>query len=90
MKPTLHTSGEKQSRSAWSGRNVKIERGVPLPPKGKTPERYPWSIMEVGDSFLVEGANPRSHISTGANKLHPDKRFTQRKVQDGIRVWRVK
>lgn len=66
---------------------MNVEKGVPLP-EGK--RRYPYKVMEVGDSFLVEGSSLQ--VVCNANyragkKL--GKRFIARKDGEGIRVWRM-
>ena len=68
---------------------INIEKSVPIP-EGKTkPRIYPFSTMELGDSFFVKnGTSARaaaSHYSAGT-----DRKFTTRKEGEGYRVWRVK
>lgn len=71
----------------WS--DVKIEKGVPAP-RYRGRYKYPWEVLEVGDSFLV-GEGLYGTVMAGAQyqgkKL--GKRFVVRKVEDGVRVWRV-
>lgn len=69
-----------------------IESGVPVPPKGVfgRSSKYPWQLMDVDDSFMVEKGNLKSLRTTayGAGKRMGLK-FTARAVEGGVRVWRV-
>ena len=74
-----------------------VESGVPMPQKKGRYDRYkyPWRIMEVGDSFFVPGAQDldlklhrvRALISYQHSK-HPEY-FEVRVVDGGVRVWRT-
>lgn len=73
-----------------------IEKGVPLPEK-KFGNKYPFAQMEVGDSVLipfeVEGGavraqDLRARLSPSISRLAPRK-FATRRVEGGIRVWRL-
>ena len=64
-----------------------IEKGIPLP----VSVRYPYAEMEVGDSFFRLG-DQRLGMFCNLNwrwgkKLH--RRYVARKMDGGIRVWRV-
>ena len=73
-----------------------IDKNVEMP----RPDRvtYPWTNMEVGDSFLVkcDKINNRNISSTISNsgsswgKIHGGKKFATRIVEGGVRVWRTK
>lgn len=65
---------------------IKIDKGIPLPDNRN---RFPWAEMEVLDSFFIEGANHRVHYTAVPNKSHKPKKFTQRKVKGGVRIWRI-
>lgn len=70
------------------GGDVKLEKGVPLPGQKL---RYPYLEMEVGDSFFREG-DERLGMFCNLNwrwgkRLH--RKYVCRKVDGGIRVWRV-
>jgi hypothetical protein len=76
-----------------------VERGVPIPPKGYGKNIYPWRSMETGDSFMVpcpaiskETERLFNTLTKCANnhRLKTGKRFTMRRVMEGIRVWRTK
>ena len=66
-----------------------LERGLDIPER-KTGPKYPYDQLELGDSFYLEGgdlsklcnANYREWRRTG-------KKFTARKVENGVRVWRI-
>lgn len=75
---------------------LKIERGLPIPKAKRS--KYPLDRLEVGDSFLVpvppgESADKiKARVATAIQdfKDHdPYRRFTLRRVEDGIRVWTV-
>ena len=64
---------------------IKIEKGIQIPSHGNT--LYPFSEMQVGDSFACKKANVRSIASLQAKKL--GMKFTVRKQPEGYRVWRI-
>jgi len=74
-----------------------IDKGVPLTPSlvgspaGKRHNRYPWTEMAVGDSFFVEEAKPTNRLFAAASYAQRvgDRQFTCRRVDGGVRVWRV-
>jgi hypothetical protein len=70
---------------------IEIETGVPLPLDSKSgpATKYPWAKLEVGESFFV--AVPPRHFASmvvHASRTH-SRKFIQRQVDGGIRVWRV-
>lgn len=70
---------------------ITVDKNVPIPPRNLT--KYPWDTMCVGDSFVMGSAeshlNLRSQISK-RNKKHPGKSFIARRVENIIRVWRIR
>jgi len=67
-----------------------VEKNIPIPPtrkKGKWKEVV--SIMEIGDSVLVKNRLQACCLITSARSHHPDMKFTTRKIDEGIRVWRT-
>lgn len=69
--------------------SVQIERGIPVPAgRMRRFKAMPWDKMEVGESILIANANAHGY-SSNANRLYAPKRFTQKKVDGGIRVWRT-
>jgi hypothetical protein len=68
---------------------MKIEKGVPLPPKRKREATYPFANMAVGDSFLMPDfiVNATSIACTYARR--GGFKVATRKTRDGVRVWRI-
>ena len=68
---------------------VTLEKNIEIPEKQKI-AKYPYEALELGDSFYLEGgdlsklcnANYREWRRTG-------KKFTARKVENGVRLWRI-
>jgi hypothetical protein len=67
---------------------VKIDKGIEMPNKKDSRVKYPWESLEVGDSFLPS-KDITSSIISSANKRYAPKKFTQRKTEEGIRIWRI-
>lgn len=79
---------------------MKIESGIPLPPKkkgaGGRPAMYPFETLEVGQSFVVpfdsERRDPvkscRPWVSRQNRRLAP-KHFEIRHDRDGARIFRT-
>jgi len=91
---------------------VEVESGIPIPPRSYSRKtgrfqqvnfRYPWSQMDVSDSFfvpLLEGRNIRQHqvnvqvaAKTDATRSRKRRKYVTRiithKGQRGVRVWRI-
>jgi hypothetical protein len=76
-----------------------IEEDVPLPKRqgGRTGSKYPFAVLETGQSFMVpDDAEKAVNVGTlrsalGAfNKRNPGSgKFSVRKVEGGVRVWRM-
>lgn len=77
---------------------MKIEKGVDVPKssgRGR-PSKYPFSEMEVGDSLMFDGEYRNvmycqaylAAMNYGCRNY--DKKFAGRKVEGGVRIWRVK
>lgn len=71
----------------------KIEKGVPTP--HKTDRVYPFSQMEIGDSFFIPNLSTSdgryqsvSSAGRGQFKRH-NKKFSMRSENGGVRVWRI-
>ena len=67
---------------------LKVEKGVS--PPGRI-SRYPYAVLEVTDSFVIPDLSMQVVCNLNyrwGQKL--GKKFVCRKVDDGIRVWRVK
>ena len=73
-----------------------IDKNIPLAKRGyaKSPSKYPWLEMSVGDSFLSPNSegkrNPIPQMCCYWNKDHPETRFSVRSVDGGVRCWRIK
>jgi len=66
--------------------NHVIERDVAPPPPL---QRYPFSDMKIGDSFLTR--QPRNRVAAAASdygKRH-SKQFSVRRDGEQLRVWRI-
>ena len=67
--------------------SVEISKDVPLPVDKR---RYPYKVMEVGDSFFVDGGKLQvvcnNNYRTG-KKL--ERKFIARCEEGGVRVWRI-
>ena len=69
----------------------KIEKGIPVPPISYgTGNTYPFRQMKPGDSIFVAGPTSRTGAHAAFWRKTTGWQFTQRKVEGGIRVWRVK
>lgn len=66
---------------------IKIDKGVPIPPRRAGAHKYPWYDMEIGDSFFTE----EEKVRAAASKIGPrtGHRYATRAEGDGYRVWRV-
>lgn len=83
-----------------------IERGIPIPRKGRGPSteyqgRYPFRDMAIGDSFVVPCGEPFQHITqisvhnsakAYSARWSPDDpvRIATAGEPNGVRVWRVR
>ncbi len=79
--------------------NFKIEKEISIPPKYRKAKEifFPLDEMEVGDSFLVvngmetpTGRDARVALIqyASAYSKRTNKKFTTRKTDNGIRIWR--
>ena len=70
---------------------VKVDKGITMPRKHSgRPCKYPWCTMHVGDSFFITTNQKRISNTVKGTAAYAPKRFSQRKVAGGFRVWRVK
>ena len=71
----------------------KIEKNIPIPLRGGESSPFPFSKMEIGDSFLIP-INQRSKMQSRLYKYlqeNKDKAFISRRTDDNnVRVWRIK
>jgi hypothetical protein len=65
-----------------------IEKGIPLKREVRQ-GKYPFNLMEVGDSFFVECSTKKiSPLSHSFGKRH-NMKFAVRKENEGTRVFRT-
>lgn len=80
---------------------IKIDKNVPIPKKkgAGRKEKYPFSKMEITDSFLIKCSSEnlfkvQNTLNTSAHRYAgrctPTKKFKTARMDGGIRVWRVK
>jgi len=70
----------------------KIENNIPQPePHLGTKAKYPFTTMEVGQSVFIDGGKHDSNPAIAAKMYakRSGKKFTIRKIDNGVRVWRV-
>jgi hypothetical protein len=79
--------------------NIKVDKDMPIPEppkkdKGGRKEKYPWSQMDIGDSFLFPASTKTNTAYTAARtaglKFTPNRTFIMRQIGDRFRCWRVK
>lgn len=74
--------------------SVKIEKNVPVPEKAASTSQYPFSQMEVGDSFYAEKKPSTVYGSSNSfkkgKKEYYEWEFSSRKEGTGSRTWRLK
>ena len=71
---------------------IKVERGIPIPPINRGRTEYPFLLLKIGDSFLFPPNSNRSKANGAIfhfRKKHPEMKFSLRTTKDGFRVWRV-
>lgn len=64
---------------------IEIEKNIPIPTASP---KYPFSKMDVGDSFLTTEKSVRSSCVIYSKKTGV--KFSCYVVDGGVRVWRVK
>lgn len=72
--------------------NIQIEQNVPVPPRtNMKASKYPWGLMDEGDSFSVDGKSVSSMRTTAsaAGKRLGMKFIVRAEGEDSVRVWRV-
>lgn len=74
---------------------IAIDKNVPLTKTtrkshGGQPSKYPWTQMQVGDSFFVAGKTVKSFSgNTYSAGKRLGQKYSVRSVDGGIRVWRT-
>jgi len=73
---------------------MKVEKDIPMPATTiRDGYKYPLNEMDIGDSIFEPGPrnSNESKIRLSAKKYgaKTGKRFSARKVEGGVRIWRV-
>lgn len=77
---------------------VRIEKGVPIPNKcaNSGNKKYPYESMQVGDSFMIalkkddySYTQNQARASAKSASERTGHKYTTRRVEGGVRVWRV-
>lgn len=73
---------------------VVVENGIAMPDVVRGSRvKWPYEVLEVGESFLVPGEGKNLVVGVCArNKKFSERlgrRFTAKRVEGGVRVWRV-
>ena len=71
-----------------------LETNIPVPGRkgGRTGSKYPFAVMDVGQSFLVGSDVKASTVRSAVGafiKTNKDRKFVVRETPEGVRVWRV-
>ncbi len=70
-----------------------IEDGIAIPKPNKPgrPSKYPFSAMELGQSFYIEGITQAGARSAAYcwSRNHNGTKFVTRAEGEGIRIWRT-
>lgn len=82
---------------------IKIQKNIAIPPSTRTlgagQSKYPLINMEIGDSFAIPARTPLaakravatlSNAKTRFYKKYPDYKFAIRKMENEVRIWRIK
>jgi hypothetical protein len=76
---------------------IKVDKGIPIPevksqPRSRKPRatKYPWHLMEVGDSFLIENTKASIYSQVSEASKRNGRRYITKLTTKGIRVWRIK
>jgi len=66
---------------------ISVESGIPMPTRSS---KYPYEELSVGDSFLVTDI-PSQIVSNNNWRMSKKlgRRFVAKKVDGGVRVWRI-
>lgn len=67
---------------------LKIEKGVEIPDRRNEGIAKMLSCMDVGDSVLIASWKSSANLG-GIQRGSSAKKFTARKVEGGVRVWRI-
>ena len=72
---------------------MNIEKNIPMPNKRSDRISYDIKSMEVGDSFYVEGQdcaeNNSAYMASQRFSKKTGRKFTGKKMEGGVRIWRI-
>lgn len=74
---------------------IQIDKNIPIPPRkrpGQKGSKYPIRDLDVGDSFIMavkDTSIASAYLRVAAIRIGDGRKFTVRKTEDGIRVWRI-
>jgi hypothetical protein len=72
---------------------IKVEKGVKIPPrKCGAPSEFTKTLaaMKVLDSVFIKGDNAGKCMHSWVSYNKRSERFTTRRMDGGIRIWRIK
>lgn len=69
---------------------IKIDKDVPLPPRGNMPADI-LAQMDIGDSVFIDSIAQGNNAASRARVYghRHGKKFAQRQVNGGVRIWRI-
>mgnify|MGYP003500423108 FL=1 len=67
---------------------IKIDKDVPMPERASR-HRYPFKLMGVGDSFLVDVKMETVRLAAASYSYRSGRKFSVRQTSAGTRVWRI-
>jgi len=77
-------------------KEIKVDKDIPIPPSRGGPGILNLKGMKVGDSFFIADNGQRALQANAGNRARSwcafkgmKWKFTTRKVEGGVRVWRI-
>jgi hypothetical protein len=67
---------------------IKVSKGIPIPEFVRSPFKYPWRTMEIGESFVSAAWMPTQ--ASRAGRIFNRKFVVRRLPSKDWRVWRIK
>lgn len=75
----------------WVEMSIRIDKNKSIPVSPKGVEKYPWSKLSIGDSFLVGSRHWAYGSLANYNKKNKKEiKITTRQEGEKCRVWRIK
>ena len=70
--------------------DIKIESGIPFTGTARVVRSYPYSQMQVNDSFFVKDIKPVSLSNMNAYQGRKNRaKYSYKREGEGFRVWRL-